>query len=123
MGLWPYMVSALIVEHLGPKRAMEMMMTGRRLSASEARDWGLVNVVVPRDGLDRAVEEMTDHLVAAAPLALRLGKRATATARQMAPDASLAYLHGMLDLNAQTEDVAEGIQAFFSRRQPEWKGR
>lgn len=123
VGLWPYMISALIVEHLGPKRAMELMMTGRRMSATEARDWGLVNVVAPRDRLDAAVAEMTDQLVAAAPLALRLGKRATATAREMPPGASLAYLHGMLDLNAQTEDVAEGIQAFFAKRAPQWKGR
>ncbi len=123
VGLWPYMISSLIVEHLGPKRAMELMMTGRRISATDARDWGLVNVVVPRDQLDAAVDEMTTQLVAAAPLALRLGKQATATAREMPPRASLAYLHGMLDLNAQTEDVAEGIQAFFAKRSPQWSGR
>lgn len=123
VGLWPYMISSLIIEHLGPKRAMELMMTGRRLSAGQARDWGLVNVVVPRDQLDGAVERMTGELVAAAPLALRLGKRATATAREMPPGASLAYLHGMLDLNAQTDDVVEGIQAFFAKRAPQWSGR
>lgn len=123
VGLWPYMVSALLVEHLGPKRAMEMMMTGRRVPAAEAQQWGLVNTVVPRDELDDAVAEVTDQMVAAAPLALRLGKRATTQARQMPPHASLAYLHGMLDLNAQTEDVAEGIAAFFERREPRWTGR
>ena len=123
VGLWPYMVSALLVEHLGPKRAMEMMMTGRRVPAAEAQQWGLVNTVVSRGELDDAVAEVTDQMVAAAPLALRLGKRATTQARQMSPDASLAYLHGMLDLNAQTEDVAEGISAFFERRDPQWTGR
>lgn len=123
VGLWPYMISALIVEHLGPKRAMELMMTGRRLSAEEAREWGLVNTVVPRAQLDDAVAELAEQLLAAAPLALRWGKQATARSRDMPPGASLAYLHGMLDLNAQTEDVVEGIQAFFARREPEWKGR
>jgi enoyl-CoA hydratase len=123
VGLWPYMVSALLVEHLGPKRAMELMMTGRRLSAVDARDWGLVNRVVPRQGLDEAVREMTDQLVAAAPLALRWGRQATRTARDMPAAAALPYLHGMLDLNAQSEDVVEGIQAFFARRDPQWRGR
>jgi enoyl-CoA hydratase/carnithine racemase len=66
VGLWPYMISALIVEHLGPKRAMELMMTGRRLTAAQARDWGLVNVVVPRDELDDAVASMAEQLVVAA---------------------------------------------------------
>ncbi len=123
VGLWPYMISALIVEHLGPKRAMELMMTGRRVDAGEARQWGLVNTVVPRERLDDAVTELTDQLVAAAPVALRLGRQATHQARQMAPAASLAYLHGMLDLNAQTEDVVEGITAFFQKREPQWRGR
>lgn len=123
VGLWPYMISALIVEHLGPKRAMELMMTGRRVDADEARQWGLVNTVVPRERLDDAVAELTDQLVAAAPVALRLGRQATNQARQMTPAASLAYLHGMLDLNAQTEDVVEGITAFFQKREPQWRGR
>ena len=123
VGLWPYMISALIVDHLGPKRAMELMMTGRRLSAAQAQAWGLVNVVVPAARLDEAVEEMTEQMVAAAPLAVRWGKQATATARDMPRAAALAYLHGMLDLNAQTEDVVEGIQAFFAKRSPEWTGR
>lgn len=123
VGLWPYMISALIVDHLGPKRAMELMMTGRRMSAQQAHDWGLVNRVVPRAELDDAVGEMAEQLEAAAPLALRWGKEATATARDMTFDAALAYLHGMLDLNAQTDDVAEGIQAFFARRPPQWTGR
>lgn len=123
VGLWPYMISALIVEHLGPKRAMELMMTGRRLSADEALAWGLVNVVVPRADLDGAVAEMADQLRAAAPLALRWGKQATTAARDMSPDAALAYLHSMLDLTAQTEDVAEGVQAFFAKREPRWRGR
>ena len=123
VGLWPYMISALIVEHLGPKRAMELMLTGRRLSAEEARSWGLVNVVVPRAELDDAVATLTSQLAAAAPLAVRWGKQATVAARDMPRAAALAHLHTMLDLNAQTEDVVEGISAFFAKRDPEWTGR
>jgi enoyl-CoA hydratase len=123
VGLWPYMISALIVEHLGPKRALELMMTGRRLTASEALAWGLVNRVVPAADLDGAVSNLAEQLAAGAPLALALGRRSFHEARGMPPHAALAYLHGMLDLNAQTEDVVEGITAFFGKRDPEWRGR
>jgi enoyl-CoA hydratase/carnithine racemase len=123
VGLWPYVISALIVEHVGPKRALELMMTGERLSADQARDWGFVNRVVARDQLDDAVASLADALVAGAPLALALGRRAYHQSRDMTRRAAMAYLHGMLDLTVQTEDVAEGIGAFFEKREPVWKGR
>jgi enoyl-CoA hydratase len=123
VGLWPYVISALIVEHVGPKRALELMMTGERLSAAQARDWGFVNRVVPRAQLDEAVAQLAEVLVAGASLALALGRRAFHQAREMSPRAAMAYLHGMLDLTVQTEDVAEGIGAFFQKREPVWKGR
>lgn len=123
VGLWPFVISALIVEHVGPKRALELMMTGRRLTADEARAWGFVNRVVPRAELDAAVGDLVDELVAGAPLALALGRRAYLESRAMTPDQAMAYLHGMLDLAVQTEDVAEGIAAFFGKRDPQWRGR
>ncbi|MEX0834890.1 MAG: enoyl-CoA hydratase/isomerase family protein, partial [Nitriliruptor sp.] len=97
VGLWPYVISALLTEHLGPKRALELMMTGRRLSAAEAREWGLVNQVVPDEELDTAVDALVSELLAGAPLALALGRRSFHVARQMHPNAAMAYLHGMLD--------------------------
>jgi enoyl-CoA hydratase len=123
VGLWPFVISALLTEHLGPKRALELMMTGRRLSADEALRWGLVNRVVPAAELDAAVDALVADLVAGAPLALSLGRRAFHESRQMHPDAAMAYLHGMLDLTVGTEDVVEGVTAFFERREPTWRGR
>ena len=123
VGLWPHIISALLVEHLGPKRALEWMMTGRRYPASEAQRLGLVNEVVPRAELDAAVGSLAAELVRGAPLALALGRRSYLEARSMEPGAAMAYLHGMLDLQVQTDDAAEGIAAFFERREPTWRGR
>ena len=123
VGLWPHIISALLVQHLGPKRALEWMMTGRRYPALEAERLGLVNRVVPRDQLDAAVADLAAELVRGAPLALALGRRSYLEARSMEPTAAMAYLHGMLDLQVQTEDAAEGIAAFLERRDPVWRGR
>ena len=123
VGLWPHIISALLVQHLGPKRALEWMMTGRRYPASTAEQLGLVNLVVPRDQLDDAVADLAAELVRGAPLALALGRRSYLEARAMEPHAAMAYLHGMLDLQVQTEDAAEGITAFLERRDPVWRGR
>lgn len=123
VGLWPHIISALLVQHLGPKRALEWMMTGRRYPALEAERLGLVNRVVPREQLDTAVADLAAELVRGAPLALALGRRSYLEARSMEPTAAMAYLHGMLDLQVQTEDAAEGITAFLERRDPVWRGR
>jgi enoyl-CoA hydratase/carnithine racemase len=123
VGLWPHVISALLVQHLGPKRALEWMMTGRRYSAAEAERLGLVNRVVAREALDDAVAELAAELIRGAPLALALGRRSYLDARSMEPRSAMAYLHGMLDLQVQTEDAAEGIAAFLERREPQWRGR
>ena len=123
LGLWPFVISALIVEHVGPKRALELMMTGERISAEEARSWGLVNRVVPRAELDGAVAEVVAQLVAGGPVALALGRRAYHESRDMARREAMAYLHGMLDLAVHSDDVQEGIAAFLEKREPTWSGR
>jgi enoyl-CoA hydratase len=123
VGMWPYMITTVIVDHLGPKRALELMLTGTRLSAAEAAELGLVNRVVPGDGLDDAVGELTERLRRLSPVVLALGLESFARAADMRREDALPYLASQLSLHLQTEDVVEGITAFLDKREPQWKGR
>ena len=123
VGLWPYMITAVIVDHLGPKRALELMLTARRLSAREAADLGLVNRVAPADDLDAAVDELVGGLLALSPVVLSLGKEAFGRALQMRREDALPYLGAMLGLHLRTDDAAEGVRAFLEKRPPRWTGR
>src|SRR5439155_19898434 len=105
------------------KAALEMMLTGRRVSAAEGERWGMVNRVVPRALLDQAVQELVIELASKSPLILSLGKRSFYRAQDMTPEDAMAYLQAMLTVNLESEDVAEGVSAFLQKRAPEWKGR
>ena len=123
VGLWPYMISAVIMEHLGPKRTLELMMTGERIDAARALEWGLVNRVVPGADLDAATDGLVGTLLDLSPVVFALGKESYAAAMEMGRDQALTYLASMLSLHLQTEDVVEGVTAFLQKRPPEWRGR
>lgn len=123
VGMWPYLISAVLMEHLGPKRTMDLVLSGRRMTADEALEWGLLNRVVPGTDLDETVAQVCADLVALSPVVLALGKESYARAAQMTRDDALAYLAGMLDLHLQTEDAVEGITAFLQKRPPQWRAR
>ncbi len=123
VGMWPYLISAVIMEHLGPKRTMDLLLSGRRMAAAEALEWGLVNRVVPAADLDDAVADVAGGLLALSPVVLALGKESYAVASQLRRDEALPYLAGMLSLHLQTMDAAEGIAAFLQKRAPRWQGR
>jgi enoyl-CoA hydratase/carnithine racemase len=123
VGLWPFMISAVIARNVPRKIATEMMLTGRRVPAAEAARWGMVNRVVPRPELDDALDRLVEELGSKSPLVLRLGKESFYRAQDMAFEESLSYLNERLSAALQTEDVVEGVSAFLQKRKPEWKGR
>lgn len=123
LGLWPFMITAVIQRDVPRKLALELMLTGRRLSAPEGERWGFVNRVVEREELDGAVAELTQSLASKSPLIAALGKRSFYRSEDMDFDESLEYLAGMLTVCLQSEDTAEGVSAFLQERAPEWKAR
>jgi enoyl-CoA hydratase len=123
IGLWPFMITAMIQRDLPRKLAVEFMMTGRRVTAEEAARWGFVNRVVPSGELDDAVDGVAQELIDKSPLILALGKRSFYRAEDMSFSDSLDYLAGMLTVCLESEDAIEGVTAFLQKRKPEWKGR
>lgn len=122
VGLWPMMISTVLMP-LVPRRALlEMMLTGRLLSADEAMSLGVVNRVVPPAKLDAVVDQVVDGLLTKSPVALAFGKRAFYAVVDMDENSALDYLHVGLTAIAATDDATEGVTAFLEKRRPVWGG-
>ena len=123
VGLWPMMVTALLVRHVGLKVASELMMLGEKLPAAEAKTLGLINRVVPRADLDAKTAEIAGALASRSPAVLKLGRDALYQTADMPYEAALFSLRDRLVLNTLLDDAAEGVMAFMQKRPPNWKGR
>ena len=120
VGLWPMMISAVLLQTIPRKAVLEMMLTGRLIDAEEAQRLGAVSRVVPRDQLDAAVDEVVSGLVASSPSSYLLGKDALASMADLPFDVALDRLQTGLTEIAMTDDVREGISAFQEKRPPNW---
>jgi enoyl-CoA hydratase/carnithine racemase len=111
-----------LIRAVPDKAAMEMLLTAAPILAERARELGLVNRVVPADGLDDAIREYTDAIVAHSPLVVRLGKQAFYALRDLDEPAAYAAAADVMTDNALLRDAQEGISAFLQKRKPDWKG-
>ncbi len=123
VGAFPFMIMALIYRNVGRKKTTELLLLGEQISAEEAERIGIVNRVVPAEAFDAAVAEMAASLAAKSPLLMKLGKDALFRQQDMAYTDAIDFLRSQLTIALSTEDIQEGVRAFFEKREPRWTSR
>jgi enoyl-CoA hydratase/carnithine racemase len=123
VGVFPFMVMALIYRNVGRKKTNELLLLGEQIPAAEAERIGLINRAVPPEQFDAAVTDWAERLAQKSPVLMRLGKDAMFRQLDMAFADALDFLRSQLTIAFSTEDIVEGVTAFFEKRDPVWKGR
>jgi len=123
VGAFPFMIMALIYRNVPRKKTNELLLLGERISAEQAREIGIVNRVVSEDEFDGAVDDWAKKLAGKSPVLMKLGKDAMHRQLDMPFEDALDFLRSQLSLAFTTEDIQEGVKAFFEKREPNWTGR
>jgi enoyl-CoA hydratase/carnithine racemase len=123
LGLFCNTPSVPLTRCIGRKKALDMLLTGRVLTAEEAEALGLVSRVVAPDRLEAEVLEMAQAIAASSPLTVRFGKEFFYKQIEMDEYRALEYATEVMVVNLQTQDAQHGIKAFLEKKQPAWKGK
>ena len=123
VGVFPMLIMAIVFRNLPRKAAMELMLTGKRIDAAEAARLGLVNRHVPAERLDAEVDTLADELAKKSPIGMKLGLEAFYKMQDMSFPSATAYLQDQLALLSLSDDLKEGVTAFFEKREPRFTGR
>ncbi len=121
IGLFPMVVMAPIERAIGPRRTLELVMSGQLVDVSTLDRWGFCNRVVPKDQLHAEAWRFAREITPGSAAIRRLGKEAWRTVQDLPYRNALQYLHNMVSLVAMTEDSAEGVAAFLAHRDPKWR--
>lgn len=108
---------------MGERRAKELILSGRKFSAAEAKDWGLVNEVYPADQLLAHSLKAAYKIASNAPIAVRQAKQAIKRGLSMSLSNGLAFEIEAYNRTVPTDDRQEGVNAFNEKRKPDFKGR
>jgi methylglutaconyl-CoA hydratase len=123
IGFLPAIVSVFLTRQIGEKKARDLLLTGRALEAAEAKEFGLVNEVVPPENLVARSKELAEVLIAASPGSLSRAKRLMTSSAAPSVDHDLE--RAILE-NARircTPDFKEGLASFLEKRKPVWQGK
>ncbi|MEO8876543.1 MAG: enoyl-CoA hydratase-related protein [Polyangiaceae bacterium] len=122
VGLFPMMIMAVLARQVPRRALLEMMLTGAKLSAREAKDLGIVNRVERADELESAAQQFAMNLAAKSPKTIALGLRAFNEQDDLDLAKALPMLRGKLGEVLATNDAREGLMAFLEKRAPKWTG-
>jgi len=105
---------------IGRKRALQLLLTGERIDARTAAEWGLINAVVPAAGLEDHTRQVALQIVRASPAVVGIGKRTFYAQIEMDQHAAYDHTRDVMTMNAMMADAREGITAFLDKREPHW---
>ena len=108
---------------VGYGKAMQLILTGDRISGQEAHRIGLVDEVVPHDQLEAKTLEIANKIAEKSPIAVRLAKEAVKASLRMPLNEGLRYEQSLFSLVFATEDKNEGVRAFLEKRKPQWSDK
>ncbi len=113
LGLFCSTPAVALSRTISPKRAFDLLVTGRFIDAATAVEWGLINQAVPADQLDPAIERLTGTIVSKSPCAVRYGKEMFYRQLQLPIGDAYAYAEDVMARNMMEDETAEGVAAFL----------
>ena len=120
IGLFCTTPGVAVARSVMPKKAMEMLLTGRPISAQEALEFGLISRIAPADELEEQVDELARQIASASAHTLALGKAAFYQQIEMDRPSAYQFASKVMVDNLLADDAKEGISAFLEKRQPVW---
>src|SRR5216684_8196192 len=108
---------------IGRKRALQMLLTGERINARTAADWGLINAAVPADGLRETTRKLAARIAESSAFTVGIGKRAFYSQIDLDQSTAYGFTKEVMTANALAADAQEGISAFLDKRAACWSGR